>query len=332
LYIYSDGRDLVAEAHADREGSLPHLPGEFLGDETEVVDSAATQSALSNFIDQTFYRVADVDDDRAARAIGQWRAIQDADDEEVEFCRLAGRMGLDPYDREETPDHLAEFFEAMLDSENDLLVRDLTETATPDSVAAQWRWVKDTSREFVLGPSTIDPSFGLPPRIDLPAEHGYQLARRVREFAAHDDGRIESVEKIASVAVEKPFEVINRNQIPGQGVKAIVGQSASGSFIVAVPENPGFFSRRFRDARSLYHAIATTSTSQRLVTAAYSSDQKASRAFAAELLAPQAALIDRLAGSVARAEAIDRLSREFQVSAFVVQLQLENAGVALSVD
>ncbi|OJW18885.1 MAG: hypothetical protein BGO49_17695 [Planctomycetales bacterium 71-10] len=331
LYIYSDGRDLIAESHPDRSDSLPNFPGEFLCDEAEVIDGRATESALSTFIDQTFDRIEGVDGDRATRAVEQWHAIRNADEEEAGYCKLVGRMGLDPYDPEEISDHLAAFFEAMLD-EDDPLARDLTEVAKPDAVEAQWRWVMDVSRDFALGPRSIDPPFAPPARTGSPAEYGYDFARRVRAYADQMDAPIQSVEAIARIAVRSPFNAVDRSHVPGRGIKAVVGQSAAGEFLVVGPEAPGHCSRRFKDARSLYHAIATTSPSQRLVTDAYSSDQKASRAFAAELLAPRDALLDRLAGSVAGPEAIDRLSREFQVSPLVVQMQLKNAGVEISLD
>ena len=87
--------------------------------------------------------------------------------------------------------------------------------------------------------------------------------------------------------------------------------------------------QRFLNARSLYHALVTTRNSRRLVTDAFSWDQKASRAFAAELIAPQQALVARLSGSYADSLKIESLSREFKVSTIVIEKQLENAGVSL---
>ncbi len=331
LYIYTDGYDVLAESHSDRPGSLPNMPGEFLNDGIVVLDACATEAALANFINQILNRVEGVDSERVTRAAEQWQAIQNADAAEAEFCKLAGRMGLDPYDPHEVSDHLAGFFEVLGDPDQPL-VRDLTEATKPESVEAQWKWVTDAIHELHLGPRSIELPFDLPVGNRSPAEYGYQLARRVRASAEVSDNPIKSVEKTASAVIGKAFEVVGRNHIPGQEIKAIVGQADSRRFVVAGPQNPVFYNQRFMTARGLFHALATSQRSERLVTGAYSLDQKASRAFAAEFLAPQQAILNRLTRSIADPEAVDSLSREFQASSYVIQWQLENAGVTLSSD
>ena len=83
-------------------------------------------------------------------------------------------------------------------------------------------------------------------------------------------------------------------------------------------------------ARSVYHAFNTSDGRERLVTAAFSWDQKASRAFAAELLAPQQALADRVSAPEADVNIIEELSKTFQTSTVVIEKQLENFGIPLS--
>jgi len=89
--------------------------------------------------------------------------------------------------------------------------------------------------------------------------------------------------------------------------------------------------QRFLDARGLFHGLFTSHSSQRLVTRAYTWDQQASRAFAAELLAPRAALAARFPAWADRA-AVEQLAQEFLASTRVIENQLENAGVALDDD
>ncbi|MHB1558181.1 MAG: hypothetical protein ACYC61_12020 [Isosphaeraceae bacterium] len=332
LFLYTDSSSLLAESHADRPGSMPNMPGEFLNEGVTQLDPDDAEAALAKFIRQTLNRVEGVASDRVTRAAGQWHAIVNADPEEVEFCRLAGRMGLDPYDREEMTEDLAAFFESMLTDADDPLVRDLTEAAKPESVQALWNWVRDASQALHLGPSSAGLPFELPARRSSPAEYGYEVARRVRAFAGVGDLPIDSVEKVASAATNRSFEVVPRNHIPGKEIKAVVGETGSGNFVVAGPESRTLNQRRFMSARGLFHALATSRSSQRLVTDAYSTDQKASRAFAAELLAPRRGLLDRLPGSTADPETVESLGKEFQASNYVIQLQLGNAGVAFSSD
>lgn len=333
LYIYSDGGGLVAEAHADRTGSLANMPGEFLGELMQSIDLSVTETALAKFIDQTIGRVeAVVENERISTLVQTWDAIRNADPQEKEFCELAGRMGLDPYCAEDIPDNLADFLEALGDVESPL-VRDLTESARPESVEAQWSWVKDASRELGLGPRTIELPFDLPKTQSTPAEYGYELARVVRaaaEIPASD--AIESFQDVAGAAIGRRFHVKHRNHVPGQGIKAISGQTQSGDFVFAGPENAIPRNQNFTNARSLFHALATSQVTQRLVTGAYSLDQKASRAFAAEFLAPRKALLDRLTTGIADPDTVEKLSEDFLVSTRVIEFQLENAGISLSSD
>ncbi|HEY4261484.1 MAG TPA: hypothetical protein VGM98_15050 [Schlesneria sp.] len=332
LYIYSDGSELVAEAHADRTGSLANLPGEFIGEIVETIDPSTTETALGKFIDQTIGRVDGVEDHRIVLLAKQWEAIRNADPEETEFCKLAGRMGLDPYCTQDITDRLAEFLETLGELESPL-VRDLTESARPESVEAQWSWVNEASDELGLGPRTIDLPIDLPTIRETPAEYGYELARAVRLAAnIRPTKAIESFENVAEAAIGRPFHVRYRNHLPGHGIKAICGQSKSGVFYAAGPEHPIHRNQNFTNARSLYHALATSQVSQRLVTDAYSLDQKASRAFAAELLAPREALLNGLARSTVDPVTVEKFSREFLVSPRVIELQLENAGILLSSD
>jgi hypothetical protein len=332
LFIYSDGYNLLTESHADRPGSLPNMPGEFLNEDVIAIDPDATEAALANFINQTISRVEGAESERVDRAAGQWNAIENADLEQKDFCKLAGRMGLDPYDPDEMTEELATFFENMLTEADNPLVRDLTEAARPDSVEAQWNWVRGASQELHLGARSVELPFEFPTARFSPAEYGYELARRVRMVAESADSPIDSVEETASFALGRRFEAVHWNHISGKEIKAIVGESDTGRVLVAGPESRAPYNRRFMIARGLFHFLATSQNSQRLVTSAYSVDQKASRAFAAELLAPQSALLNRLAGSSADPADVEAFSEEFQASSIVIQRQLENAGVAISSD
>lgn len=89
--------------------------------------------------------------------------------------------------------------------------------------------------------------------------------------------------------------------------------------------------KRFLRARALHHwrFVAAPGGGARLLTRASDYHQSASRAFAAELLAPAAALAERLEGRDAWDTNVhEELSEEFQVSAMVIAHQIENHGLA----
>ena len=333
LYLFHDGKCLRAEWRSDAPGSLPHMPGEFTAEGTQQLDRNTTEDALADFVNGVLDRVAGTDDEAVRQLRALWRAIQGADTEEKRFCTLAGRMGLDPYDPSEVSDELARFFEESISDVEAPLVRDLTEVARPESIASQWSWLTKANSDLGLRANPVDLPFDLPSLELPPPQFGYRLARQVRSAAdTAPAAPLHSVTETAKSVLRGGFRTEDYNHIPGQGIRAIVGGSESGDIVVAGPRPSRVDSQRFLEARSLYHALAATRKSQRLVTEAGSWDQKASRAFAAELLAPRQALLNRLTESAADGETVDRLSSEFQASTLVIERQLENTGIPLSLE
>ena len=80
---------------------------------------------------------------------------------------------------------------------------------------------------------------------------------------------------------------------------------------------------RFRLARSLFFRHFATARERRLVTPAHTWDQRASRAFAAEFLAPAGALAKQVAGPVSFSD-VDELGDEYRVSSLVIEHQIDN--------
>jgi hypothetical protein len=178
----------------------------------------------------------------------------------------------------------------------------------------------------------VDVLFNFPSRESSPPQFGSGLARLVRAAAGvSSESPLDTVESVALALMGRRLRIEHRNHIPGQGIRAIIGQSAKdGDIVAAGPWPPRQDSQRFLHARSLYHALVTTRNSRRLVTDAFSWDQKASRAFAAELIAPQGALLTRVPEFRADSAMVESLGREFNASTIVIEKQFENAGVYLS--
>jgi hypothetical protein len=330
LYVFSDGQSLRAEWQADLPDSMPNMPGEFVADGAEQLESNSAQASFASFINDVLGRVAHVAKDRVDELSNQWRAIQSADQEEQEFCTIAGRMGLDPYNRNEMTDALTRFLEETPVRSQEPLMRDLTEVARPDSIGQQWSWIRDASQDLGLGPKPMELPFELPSRRLPPPEFGYQLARDVRASADMGSESLRSIVEAVRPLIHGNFRIEDRNHIPGHGILAIVGRSPSGDIVAAGPMRQHPHSQRFLVARSLYHALVTSAEGQRLVTRSFSWDQKASRAFAAELLAPQRALVARLGTTTADLQTIESLGKEFGASDILIEKQLEYAGIPLS--
>jgi hypothetical protein len=112
----------------------------------------------------------------------------------------------------------------------------------------------------------------------------------------------------------------------GSQIDGLVGSDAQGARALVTEQKTWPAAERFLLARALHHWLFTLQNGdRRLLTRAHGWEQRASRAFAAELLAPAAAIQRRLDEEPAIDETI--LAEELQVSAMVIGYQLENHGL-----
>lgn len=319
LYLFNDGRGIRAEWQADERDALANMPGEFLESGSDHLDKAATEDALAEFVSEILRRVDGLCDERVNSLKEYWRAIRGADSEETNFCIAAGRMGLDPYDPSQMRDDVASFLETAVTDPDVPITRDLTEAAEADSVVEQWSWVQQSKATWKLGPMTKPPPIPAGGADSSPFQHGYRLAAKVRKAAGLDPSApIPSIENLAEVISAGPFRAHDQNHIPGRNVHAVVGWTGNNEILLAGPRPMRADNQRFLDARGLYHALFACDQSERLVTRAFTWDQQASRAFAAELLAPRTALIDRVPEYASRST-VEELAKDFETSTFVIQ-------------
>jgi hypothetical protein len=330
---FSDGRRVVIDWAADDEDAYPHMPGYFVESGRVSLDRGEVQSTLWEFISGVIRRLDGESDERVGRLRQAWEAVIAADPEEEAFCRSAGRMGLDPYEIDHWEPSLVDLLESRLGSDLDQpLVADFLEAAEAETAAAVWQWVDETRASFDLRKSPMLASHLLL-NGKSPAKIGYQLARRVREsMAGRSQGPLEEVGEAASAMGIEPIEFVDRDHHLSPRVKATVGWRAGKQPLVAGPRPSREDNARFLQARSLYHAAWACSTGPRLLTEARTWDQQASRAFAAELLAPQAELEARFDDGEWAEDpeaVVGSLAAEYRVSKMIVWHQLENLGIRL---
>ncbi len=331
VHFYSNGPSTSIAWFADDAFAYPSMPGYFLYDGQATLETRDVMAGMSEFVAKVLGWCEGLEEPRVDQLRADWSAITDMDMEELEFCRAAGRMGLDPFSVETWEPGLVEFLSADLGSRvNDDIVVDLLESAEPASAVELWRWITSAERTFGLRAGAIDrlaPVEGFRTAKD----QGYDVARRIRQIAGL--GPTEAIDDLASVARAvggMPFSFRSQNHLPGRAVLAAAGWSADGEIVIAGPRPPQAESARFLESRGLYHALLGCRRGARLVTRAHTWDQQATRAFAAELLAPQAALCERARRDMEpdeRLELQQELASEFRVSTEVIRLQLRNAGV-----
>ena len=252
-----------------------------------------------------------------------WRAIRSGDPDDREFCRAAAVAGLDPYD---VPDAAADSLVRFWNEVPESMRRDALGSAAPDALDALRHWLL-AQTETLAEAASGDDWAGIRRRTqrgearDAPWERGYAAARAVRNeldappgpFVLPDNGSL----AIQSRTVTAPA--------PGPGILGCVAADSPSCAIV----RRGREARRFLVARSLGDYLGRDEPGYGVLGKLDSPRQAHSRAFAAELLAPEAWLRTAVGGA-RRVDlgAAARLAAELQVSPWVIQFQIHNHRIA----
>ena len=328
FHLFSVGNQVSAVWYEDSErGNY----SQYLTYGYQLLDRSNTKTALREFVLEVLgWCVGEEDDDRVATLRREWDTINSADQDEREFCEAAGRMGLDPYSMDTWPECLSNFLVDTIGARiREPLIEDLLEATEPEKAPDLGNWVERSQGLYNL--SSRMPLFKDLPSSTRGKDHGYMIARKVREIAGISGGApIHELTDITRKLDRISLSFDHHNSIPSNKVSAIVGWKDEATAGVAGPFPTRDDSRRFLMARGLYHAMTSCARGARLVTKAYTWDQQAGRAFAAELLAPQDALAEKASADMdfdERKELQDALANKYVVSTELVRLQLENHGI-----
>ena len=142
-------------------------------------------------------------------------------------------------------------------------------------------------------------------------EAGYECARARRQnLPASNGGAATDVREAMQEFGWAQSPLLTTPSKPASLIDAMLDRSPCGAAVVVAPADCGFRQERFRLARALFLHHFAPAPGRRLVTAAHTWDQRASRAFAAEFLAPAAALARTRRGThfVARTSTNSRTS------------------------
>ena len=328
--IFSRGRDIAAIGRPDPRGRYTQLPVEFTEDFEGSMDRETARMELASLVEGVLCKLDGSNDERVAALHADWQAICAASPDEAEFCRAAGRLGLDPYDLDDWPDGVREWFErsppGRLDSGLNI---DLLESPDPASVkASQCDALGRITRALALAESSH--AFGPVTRDDSAFSSGYSLAQWVRaRMGVTPSEPIKDLREATEAACGRALEVDQAHALPDGHLLSVVGWRAGSVPIVATGRTRAGreSALRFLWSRGLYMALRETASGPRLVTDAKTWDQRASRAFAAELLAPREHVREQYSEVETRAgrdEADASLAELYNVSPMVIRHQVEN--------
>jgi len=304
LSVWSGGDDTIVFEHpgvATEHSSLEFLPR---ASDVSTMSREGVEQDLFELVQAVTERVRRKSSDDELRP--RWERVCETleSDDEKEYCRAAGRLGIDPYDPD--VDDISDFAAGI----SERLFSNVCEAAKYSELAAATEWVRQSLSRIKEFPAIDVAEFGVFPERDAQQKvwiHGYDAARTARRNLRLEGFRPRRVVDEmfgASVSTNGP----SISGVHPLAIEAITDR-VNGGARVAVPATSAR-SRRSRLCRAAYLAWRTPEGESSAVTTASTLDQQASRAFAAELLAP-AELVFELAGNEGlTAEKIEDFARQ----------------------
>ena len=224
LHIYGNGPGVSVYWSEDDPQTCPNAPGHFLYSGFAQLDTRQAMTAVGEFVSKVLAWCDGVSDARIDRLRADWNAITGADGQEQEFCRAAGRLGLDPYAIGDWTAGLAEFLSTRLGPRaEDAIVEDLLESVDPMSASLSWEWASTVERSFGLSAGTM-------PQIDAGSEfrtakdQGYFVARQLRNIAGlAPDQPVDEIGALSRAAGGPPFSFEQHDHLPTRALLAAVG-------------------------------------------------------------------------------------------------------------
>ena len=330
LTLFRDEQRIVARWMPD--GETPAHPAlRFVAQGETQVNVADAEHGVAEAVRTVMDRLDGIDVPEVLALREDWMAIESATEQERRLCEWAARLGLDPYDREELTDDMEHTLRESVAALDAPLRHDFLDAAQPQSVPRDLNWLHEAEALAADAGAGRNPE-EIPRGNGSAAAHGFgyacatKLRQRLLPANVHDpiddlDGLLvrlgwaQRPSRTLDLEAESPLEAALTRSREGAPV-AIVGDA-------------GLDTNRFRLARSafLHHFAPSGNARRRLVTEAHTWEQRASRAFAAEFLAPAEGLARHL-GRKAAPRHTDELAHRYRVSAEAIRRQIENHRLA----
>jgi hypothetical protein len=262
---------------------------------------------------------------RAYEALsGNWNRVKESLEKEAQsaYCMTAGRLGIDPYDPE-APD-IGDLAEGLPDK----LINDISDAIDVAQFVETAAWTRGAQNALTSCPTIDVAAFGEPPQDDLriaPGEIGFRAAvgLRARLGLRLKDPRRAVGELLGGVA-SKDAVLTEKGPAPMTG---LVHRSNGVAHIGTVARSAR--QRRFRACAAAYIAWLSESGDVRAGTVALTRQQQASRAFAAEIVAPRQYLFERAGTAGLTEEDIEEEAGKLMAPYETVLWQAWRGGVSL---
>ncbi|WP_156427397.1 hypothetical protein [Novosphingobium sp. Fuku2-ISO-50] len=253
-----------------------------------------------------------------------WNRIRDsiANTDELSYCIAAGRLGLDPYDPD-APD-----LSAWAAGVSETLFNDVSEIVEVSELAKTSEWLRDVDARLKVLPETDLSGFGNPAFDDL-TEPAWVAGQVSADLLRNNTGLpVENPRGAVSDLLGSVIAEGGELAWSGpEGISAVTHRLGSKARIGTVARSAR--QRRFRACAAAYMAWTSEQGQEHAATDASTRKQQASRAFAAEMLAPRQALLARASSSGFDDEDLLELASEFICPYETVKWQSIRAGIRL---
>ena len=295
----------------------------FLVAISEVVETQPFSAALSTFIDTVAHRL----DGRGSKDTDLhriWGLVKNTSPEEIEYCQLMGALGLSPYEENPQIDEILDNIYGRLSAK---VVWDLCETSDKTTLSPLAD-MTIAAVETLGGMREIDLSDLL--SVPLPTDstrfawqRGREAADRVRKYFHISNADPEGGKKFFD-----KLDLETNGFATDKGASQIQGalQRVETTMQLAALDNREA-QQRFTAARAAFLGWAADVDGARLVTTAITRDQQASRAFAAEIIAPVAFIRTRARNRILSDHGIQEIAELLCAPVGAVAYQARHGGI-----
>ena len=326
LMIFRDDRGVIARWTPDNEDSV-HLFLRFTGSGEVQMDPAEAEHGLSELVREVLERLAGLEDPDAKSLQEEWAAVLASMQSERELCEWSARLGLDPYNADELTEEIADVLSERIPGLEEYIRNDLLDAGHALSLQEDLEWLNRAHSAALDAGAPTGAEARLTKETDARTAHelGYACAQATRQYLSESDGQ-EPVGDMEDLLhrlgwAQSPSRTVDVQ--PKGRLEAVLECSDEGGS-VAVTHNGDAAGNSFRLARAAFlRHFGSDQAGCRIVTSAYTAEQRASRAFAAELLAPSADIAKHIGEQVSPNE-IDQLAQHYKVSPLVVSHQIQN--------
>lgn len=333
LTLFRDG-DAVQARWLRDGGDASHPSLRFVQEGQARLPPDAVRGSIDAFVHAVLDRVAALPHADVAQLRDDWRDLGDLAPDEARLCAWSARLGVNAHYADELSDSAAERLAAALGTLEDPVADDLLDAAGLDTIEGDLAWIDRAhrrarnARRTSRGNDSPRHPYRAGREDDSTAyDVGYEAARGLRAHAGTDPTLPDMPAFLRRLGwADEPLLTIDTS--PSDRVRAVLDHGRDDAPVLAAHHPANKASARFLLARSLFLQTRSRIAERRLVTAAHTWDQRASRAFAAEFLAPASALRDRIRGDSVSAREVAQYADEFAVDPALIERQIENHALA----